>query len=49
MSSSAAAQRRGADRRDAATGQAVRRLGSGLPFLVPFVVVALLFLVIPVL
>lgn len=49
MSSSAAAQRRGTDRRDAATGQAVRRLGSGLPFLVPFVVVALLFLVIPVL
>ena len=49
MSSTAAAQRRGADRRDAATGQAVRRLGSGLPFLVPFVVVALLFLVIPVL
>ena len=49
MSSSAAAQRQGADRRDAATGQAVRRLGSGLPFLVPFVVVALLFLVIPVL
>ncbi len=49
MSSSAAAQRRDADRRDAATGQAVRRLGSGLPFLVPFVVVALLFLVIPVL
>ena len=49
MSSSAAAQRRGADRRDAATGQAVRRLGSGLPFLAPFVVVALLFLVIPVL
>lgn len=49
MSSSAAAQRRGADRSDATTGQAVRRLGSGLPFLVPFVVVALLFLVIPVL
>ena len=49
MSSSAAAQRRDADRRDAATGQAVRRLGSGLPFLIPFVVVALLFLVIPVL
>ncbi|QPL05060.1 MULTISPECIES: carbohydrate ABC transporter permease [Actinomyces] len=47
MSSSIAAQRRGA--RDVATTQAVKRLGSGLPFLIPFVVVAVLFLIIPVL
>ncbi|MCL3777123.1 MULTISPECIES: sugar ABC transporter permease [unclassified Actinomyces] len=49
MSSHAAAQRRGATARDAATGQSVKRLGSGLPFLIPFIVVAVLFLVIPVL
>lgn len=49
MSSYTAAQRRGADARGGATGQSVKRLGSGLPFLIPFIVVAVLFLVIPVL
>lgn len=35
-------------KRSATSTQAVRRLGSGLPFLVPFIVVAVLFLVIPI-
>lgn len=36
-------------KKDAASAQTVRRLGSGMPFLIPFIIVALLFLVIPIL
>jgi len=35
-------------RREAASSRTVGRLGSGLPFLAPFVLVALVFLVIPI-
>lgn len=36
-------------KKDAASAQTVRRLGSGMPFLIPFIVVATLFLVVPIL
>ena len=35
--------------RESASAQTVKRLGSGLPFLVPFAVVAVLFLIVPIL
>ncbi|WP_303323803.1 carbohydrate ABC transporter permease [Actinomyces radicidentis] len=36
-------------KKDAASAQTVRRLGSGMPFLIPFIIVATLFLVVPIL
>lgn len=36
-------------KKDAASAQTVRRLGSGMPFLIPFIIVAALFLVVPIL